>query len=561
MVPISESGQTKPTGIFIAGINPFRPLDDTYRSFIGLFVGQLAAGISSAHAYQAEKRRAEALAEIDRAKTTFFSNVSHEFRTPLTLILGPLTDLLDEHREFPNQAAEELRVVHRNSLRLLKLVNSLLDFSRIEAGRVKATYLPTDLAAFTNDLASMFRSATDKAGLTYTIETRPLSQPAYVDREMWEKIVLNLLSNAFKFTLKGGISVRLFEEDGWIRLIVSDTGSGISTLELPRLFERFHRVEGTKGRTHEGTGIGLALVAELIKLHGGTIDVASELDQGSTFRVSLPIGKSHLPAERIGADAGEQLSTPGSKAFVEEALRWLPPSGEMIAINETIGQVGADQPKRPPLLKRRIVVADDNHDMRDYLRRLLSDRYEVTVVADGREAIRAARETMPSLILADVMMPNLDGFGLLQAVRDDENLTGIPVILLSARAGEEATLDGVKAGADDYLVKPFSAANFSPEPMHKLSENNLKENLRMQNSACGPLLLQRRWPPGNGILLLIMWRCPTRLLKSSVYGLIKCYPVVSLASLWSIPKMSTKSEGSLKELANAPKISTSSFAL
>ena len=295
LVPISESGQTKPTGIFIAGINPFRPLDDTYRSFIGLFVGQLAAGISSAHAYQAEKRRAEALAEIDRAKTTFFSNVSHEFRTPLTLILGPLTDLLDEHREFPNQAAEELRVVHRNSLRLLKLVNSLLDFSRIEAGRVKATYLPTDLAAFTNDLASMFRSATDKAGLTYTIETRPLSQPAYVDREMWEKIVLNLLSNAFKFTLKGGISVRLFEEDGWIRLIVSDTGSGISTLELPRLFERFHRVEGTKGRTHEGTEIGLALVAELIKLHGGTIDVASELDKGSTFRVSLPPAKVTCP--------------------------------------------------------------------------------------------------------------------------------------------------------------------------------------------------------------------------------------------------------------------------
>ena len=216
-------------------------------------------------------------------------------------------------------------------------------------------------------------------------------------------------------------------------------------------------MEGTKGRTHEGTGIGLALVAELIKLHGGTIDVASELDKGSTFRVSLPPGKSHLPAERIGADVGEQLSTPGSKAFVEEALRWLPPSGEMIAINETIDQVGADQPEPPPLLKRRIVVADDNHDMRDYLRRLLSDRYEVTAVADGREAIRAARETMPSLILSDVMMPNLDGFGLLQAVRDDENLTGIPVILLSARAGEEATLDGVKAGADDYLVKPFSA--------------------------------------------------------------------------------------------------------
>ncbi len=302
LLPISQQGQPRPAGVFIAGLNPFRPLDDAYRSFIELFVGQVAAGLANARAYEAERRRAEALAELDRAKTIFFSNVSHEFRTPLTLMLGPLLDTLSlQNGALPRRAVDELTVVHRNGLRLLKLVNTLLDFSRIEAGRVQASFEATDLAAYTAELASVFRSAIEKAGLTLTIDAPPLPQPAYIDHDMWEKIVLNLLSNAFKFTLEGGISVSLREDRDKIHLIVRDSGGGIPAEELPRLFERFHRVEGTKGRTHEGTGIGLALVYELAKIHGGAVTVESELGHGSAFTVTIPAGRAHLPADRIAA--------------------------------------------------------------------------------------------------------------------------------------------------------------------------------------------------------------------------------------------------------------------
>ena len=292
MLPLIQAGHGRPTGVFVAGLNPFLRFDEAYHSFTNLFVGQLTAGLSNARAYDAERKRAEALAEIDRAKTTFFSNVSHEFRTPLTLMLGPLLDTLAEQNgPLPPRAANELAVVHRNGLRLLKLVNTLLDFSRIEAGRVEASFVLTDLAAFTAELASVFRSAVEKANLTLTIDAPPLDVPTYVDRDMWEKVVFNLVSNAFKFTLAGGITVRLSKDSRQVRLAVQDTGSGIPPEELPRLFERFHRVEGTKGRTHEGTGIGLALVQELVKIHGGTVSVESEVGRGSTFTVEIPVGQ------------------------------------------------------------------------------------------------------------------------------------------------------------------------------------------------------------------------------------------------------------------------------
>jgi signal transduction histidine kinase len=219
--------------------------------------------------------RAEALAEIDCAKTAFFSNVSHEFRTPLTLMLGPLESVLAKGGLLPAEDREQIATAHRNSLRLLKLVNSLLDFSRIEAGRVKVSYVPVDLATFTMDLASHFRSVMQAAGLEFTVDCPPISEPVYVDREMWEKIVLNLLSNAFKFTFEGRITVKLKSENDQAVLTVADTGVEIPEAELPFLFDRFHRVEGAKGRTYEGTGIGLALIKELIKLQGGTVEVRS----------------------------------------------------------------------------------------------------------------------------------------------------------------------------------------------------------------------------------------------------------------------------------------------
>ena len=453
LLPIAQQGQSRPTGVFIAGLNPFRTLDQTYRDFITLFVGQIAAALGAATAFEEEKRRAEALAEIDRAKTTFFSNVSHEFRTPLTLMLGPLEEVLASST-LTEREVDLVDVARRNGLRLLRLVNSLLDFSRIEAGRTEALFRPTDLAAFTGELASGFRSATDKAGLTLRIEAPPLARPVFLDRDMWEKIVLNLLSNAFKFTFDGEIVVIVREGPDGAELSVSDTGVGIPAHEQPRLFERFHRVEGTRGRSFEGSGIGLALVHELVQLHGGRIVAESEPGRGSTFTVIVPFGPDHLPVDQLREADEEALGRPTTLAFVEEALRWLPDDAGRAAAEAT----GLADEGEAVAQGQRILLADDNADMRDYVRRLLIQRgYEVQAVADGAAAMDEALARPPDLVLSDVMMPRLDGFELLAALRADARLRETPVILLSARAGEEARVSGLDAGADDYLTKPFSA--------------------------------------------------------------------------------------------------------
>ncbi|WP_245442871.1 ATP-binding response regulator [Methylobacterium terrae] len=454
VLPIARQGQSRPAGVFVAGLNPYRPLDETYRGFVALFVGQIATGLANANAYEAERRRAEAFAELDRQKTVFFSNVSHEFRTPLTLMLGPLTEVLESSPAAIDPETRRLvELAHRNGLRLLKLVNALLDFSRIEAGRAQAAFEPLDLARFTAELASSFRSATDKAGLVLDVACAPLPEPAFVDPEMWEKIVLNLVSNAFKFTLDGRIAVRLRAEGGRAVLTVADTGLGIPEAELPRLFERFHRVEGAQGRSFEGSGIGLALVQELARLHGGTVAVESALGEGSTFTVSLPLGRAHLPPERIRAARPAVSTATRSHVFVEEATRWLDDGG---APPPDLGEAAGTA--APPGLTGRVLLADDNADMRAYVGRLLGDSgHVVEAVGDGHAALAAARRRAPDLVLSDVMMPGLDGFGLLAALRADPALRGIPVILLSARAGEEARIEGLAAGADDYLIKPFSA--------------------------------------------------------------------------------------------------------
>ncbi|MDR3536862.1 MAG: ATP-binding protein [Acetobacteraceae bacterium] len=461
LLPITAQGHEHPAGFLVAAENPFRPLDDAYGGFLRLVVGQVAAGLANAWAYEEERRRAEALAELDRAKTAFFSNVSHEFRTPLTLMLAPMEDALnDQAVPLPPSQRDRLELAHRNSLRLLRLVNTLLDFSRLEAGRVEASFLPTDLAALTADLVAGFRSAIERAGLALHTDLQPLPPDVYVDRDMWEKIVLNLLSNAFKFTFRGSIAVRLTVEHGDIVLRVKDTGVGVPADELPRLFERFHRIEGQRSRSFEGSGIGLALVNELVRLHGGSIAADSTPGVGTTFTVSLPLGTAHLPTAhlptaRVGTDGDAAPAAMRVEAFVEEALRWLPaghaePARDAVAPEP--GEERAAGGTRP-----RVLVADDNADMRDYVHRLLASRYEVTTVPDGQAALAALRQTGQDLLLSDMMMPELDGFGLLAAIRADPALRELPVILLSARAGEEARAEGLDAGADDYLTKPFSA--------------------------------------------------------------------------------------------------------
>jgi PAS domain S-box-containing protein len=445
-VPILTPGADRATGVLLAGLSPRLAIDEKYRSFLELVAGHVGTAIASARALEEAKARAEALAEIDRAKTAFFSNVSHEFRTPLTLMLGPAEDALAERDRLSTADAERWSLVHRNAVRLAKLVNTLLDFSRIEAGRVDAVYEPTDLPALTGELASMFRSAVERAGLRLELDLPAIPESAYVDRDMWEKIVMNLLSNALKFTFEGKIDVRLAFENADFVLTVRDTGTGIPAAEVPSVFDRFHRVKGARSRTHEGTGIGLALVSELVKLHGGAVSVESQAGLGTCFTVRLPAGSAHLPADRIGAARALPKTTVGAAPFVEEALRWVGGSSD-----------DANEAPAAGARRARIVLADDNADMRDYLARLLRERWDVEAVADGRQALAAIRRERPDLVLADVMMPDVDGFGLLREVRADPALHVLPVILLSARAGEEATAEGLSAGASDYIVKPFSA--------------------------------------------------------------------------------------------------------
>ncbi len=390
----------------------------------------------------------ERLTELDRAKTEFFSNISHEFRTPLTLLLGPLGEILaGSCGAVPADVRAALETAERNALRLLKLVDALLDFSRLEAGRTRVRYEPVDLSAATVALASHFGSAGAMAGLRLVVDCPPLGAPVHVDPDMWEKIVLNLLSNAFKFTFKGEIRITLRRDGDSAVLSVGDTGTGIPEHELSRIFERFHRVEGARGRSFEGSGIGLALVHDLVTLHGGTVAVSSTVGQGSEFRVTLPFGTDHLPPDSAIPAPPSNAPSLRTRGYVEEAMHWLPdpaPTG----MPEGMTPRGAS-----------VLVADDNADMRAYLIRLLEGAgHSVQAVADGEAALAVAKDgSPPDLVVTDVMMPGLDGFGLLRALRGDPRTADILVFLLSARVGEEARLEGLAAGADDYVVKPFRA--------------------------------------------------------------------------------------------------------
>jgi signal transduction histidine kinase len=370
VLPIPSNLPGEVAGFVVAGISSRLRLDDHYRDFLELMKTQIATVIANSRAYEEERKRAEALAEIDRVKTTFFSNVSHEFRTPLTLMLGPLEELKNEFGRSPDFLSvpqyQRVDLVHRSGLRLLKLVNTLLDFSRIEAGRAQALYEPTDLPTYTSEIASVFRSAMEKAGLRFVIDCPALPEQAFVDREMWEKVVLNLVSNAFKFTFEGEIEVKLRVVGDNFELTVRDTGTGIPQDEVPKLFERFQRVAGARGRTHEGSGIGLALVQELARLHGGSVSAESRFGHGSVFRVLIPTGSRHLPKSQIGITRTPVSTVARAGPFVEEALHWLPEGDGSCALdgNRILDPANGQRGERT-----RILLADDSADMRAYVRR------------------------------------------------------------------------------------------------------------------------------------------------------------------------------------------------
>ncbi|MGC5050679.1 SpoIIE family protein phosphatase [Micromonospora sp. DT48] len=454
VLPINATNDL--AGVLVLGVARRLPFTEDYRTFCELVAAQISRAVGKQRAYEQERARAAELAALDLAKTNFFANVSHEFRTPLTLVLGPLEELLVDST-LGEEHTQRLAVMHRNALRLLKLVNTVLDFSRLESGRLVAHYEPTDLAGYTSRVASTFRSASERAGVRLVVDCPPLAEPVYVDPDMWEKIVLNLVSNALKFTFEGEISIRVREVDGAARLEVSDTGVGIEAHELPHVFERFHRVPGARSRSHEGTGIGLALVRELVEMHGGRISATSRPDVGSSFTVTIPFGVGHLPGERV-ADTDHTGREPRqAPLFVAETAQWT--TGPVAAASGPTG-LGAGTVVPQELLTTapagRVLVVDDNPDLREHVAGLLVPTWEVRTAADGVAAMRLATTETFDLVLTDVMMPRLDGFGLVAALRADPRTRYVPIVLLSARAGSAEEVAGLSVGADDYLTKPFS---------------------------------------------------------------------------------------------------------
>lgn len=470
----ASAGLEGPAGILVVGMNPMRPVEES-RAFHLLVAQQLQTAISTARARQSAEQRARQLVELNRAKSVFLSNVSHELRTPLTLLLSPLEQLLQDAK-LDDASRERAAIASRAGRRLLKLVNSLLQFSRAESGRIDAHFEPADLASLTADLASMFRSLIERAGITFHVECPPIPQPIYVDPDMWERIVLNLLSNAFKFTMAGEIAVRLRSMEHGVALEVSDTGCGIADKDLPHLFQRFFRGEASQARSVEGTGIGLSLVRELAKAHGGSVAAQSIQGAGTTITVIIPRGTAHLPPDRIRAPRATARLESEALPYIEEALGWLPEA-------RAGDSPGSARARVATLDGERILVVDDNTDMRSHLSRLLEARWRVSVAPDGLSALAQIRASPPDLVLADVMMPGLDGLGLLHALRKDPATEDIPVLLLSARAGDEASAEGLSTGAEDYIVKPFSARDVISRIELRLSQARAAATLRRARAA------------------------------------------------------------------------------
>ena len=472
-IPVLGGAEPEVRAVLVAGLNPRRAFDADYRSFLALVVEDLAAGLASARVREQERSQAEALAALDAAKTRFFSNVSHEFRTPLTLLLGPLDDLLSGDEPLSEQQRHALLLGRRNALRMRRLVNALLDLTQAEGGGLAPSFQPLDLARYTAELASAFESAVRSAGLELQVDCRPLDRAAYVDVEMWEKIVLNLISNALKHTWEGSIAVKLSSQGDTAELQVSDTGIGIPPEDVPRLFERFHQVKGVRARSAEGSGIGLALVSELVHLHEGEVSVESEVGLGTTFTVRIPLRAAAAGAAARDRAGERQSASTAAETFLAEAERWA-------AADDRTDDPGLAGAIPAGASGGRVLVVDDNSEMRSYLRRILAGHFDVQTVADGQAALAAVQSSRPDLVLTDVMMPELDGFDFLRAIRADPETARLPVIMLSARAGHESAVGGLDAGADDYLVKPFSTIELIARVRSNLITSRAREEAARQ---------------------------------------------------------------------------------
>ena len=429
---------------------------------------QAAIAVQQSNLYQKTREQAERLLELDKQKTEFFQNISHEFRTPITLIQGPLESAvaMGEGLSYAQSA-----IALRNSRRLLRLVNQLLDLQRLDAGRMQPSFRPCDLVEFVNQIVESFRPYCEKKGLHLVTDLKA-SPKVYLDIEKFDKVVYNLLSNAMKFTDVGGtISVRLQSEGDRCRLQVQDTGIGIVKEQIPHLFERFRQAEGSENRSYEGSGLGLALVKELVEMHGGKVTVESVYGQGTTFSLWLFSGSAHLPIEQI-VEAASELNI--SRASVELAdLELQSTDSESIKTDLLISINTQDLSAKTG---ESILVVDDNPDLRAYVSEILrASGYRVETARNGSEGFMMAKEISPRLIVSDLMMPLVSGMEMIRMIRNEEKLKGTPIVLLTAKVDEETRIEGTEKGADAYLAKPFNDRELLAEVRNLLA---LKENER-----------------------------------------------------------------------------------
>jgi len=453
---------------------------------------QAAIAVQQARLYQKTRQQAEQLLELDRQKTEFFQNISHEFRTPLTLTIGPLEGAVAKNQGL---SYEQSVIALRNSRRLLRLVNQLLDLQRLDAGRMQPSFRPCDLVEFVSQTVESFRPYCDRKGvqLETTLEPCPA---VYLDLEKFDKVLYNLLSNAMKFTSAGGnISVSLQPAGDHCLLKIMDTGIGIRPDQIPHLFERFRQAEGSANRSYEGSGLGLALVKELVDLHGGQISVDSIYGQGSTFTIWMQTGVAHLPPQQV-IDVHAELQLNRAAVELADIESDLQDQSGPDAVD-----IALPEPNAPSVddfqatSTARVLIVDDNPDVRMYVSSILQDKgYHVVTARNGAEGLSVAQAQPPHLIVTDLMMPQVSGLDMIRLIRQNETLKGIPIILLTAKANEDTRIEGVEQGADAYLAKPFNDRELLAEVRNLLALKANEQRVAELNSYLTGSVLKRFLP-------------------------------------------------------------------
>ncbi len=456
---------------------------------------QAAIAVQQARLYQKTRQQAERLMELDRLKTEFFQNISHEFRTPLTLMIGPMESAVEQHKDLPH---DQVAIALRNSRRLLRLVNQLLDLQRLDAGKMQPTFRPCNLQEFVSQTVETFRPYCEKKGISLT--TQLFECPSiYLDLERFDKVLYNLLSNAMKFTPKGGnISVTLQRAGDHALLQVRDTGIGIRADQIPHLFERFRQAEGSASRSYEGSGLGLALVKELVALHGGQISVESVYGKGATFAVWLPMGTAHLPPEQIIEVPTGVLPSRASVELADVEIELAAESDEYGGIQQVglVNPEGSEPQTDGRSRANSILFVDDNPDLRTYVCGILRQQnYQVILARNGAEGFQMAQQYRPDAIVTDLMMPLVSGLDMIRMIREDETLKGTPIVLLTAKVNEDTRVEGAEQGADAYLAKPFNDRELLASVRNLLALKAQERRVQELNSYLTESVLRRFLPP------------------------------------------------------------------